>query len=686
MKKYFLILFLFCSTNSFGQGGIWTWMTGSTSGMPAVYGTQGIPSIANTPQGIYEAIQWKDKNGNFWIYGGISDSGGVSDLWRFNPSTYEWTWVFGKGIYGEAVHYGAQGIPDTANTPGTRAYGAMSWVDTSGNFWLYGGYAFYYDSLVGNNVPGQPNDLWKYDPQTNMWTWVNGINVWTSAFFNWYPPDSSGPGSLTENNATWTDSNNHLWLFGGDGIINTTDAMWKYDISSDTWSLMSGTYSSDATASYGVIGVPSPTNTPGGRCVYSKWVDEFENFWIYGGSDQLGTGNDYADMWKYDPAINQWTWMSGSTGINYNGFYTSACTSATNLWPQARFENKASWTDIYGNLWFFGGTHGSGIFCDLWTYNPYTSIWTLVDRPNYLNVSTIFGTRGIASPLNRFGSRMGSVAWCDYNNTFWLFGGWGVNFKHNDLFKLVVDTGCYHPSTLLSSFSSTSNNFCQGSCSSFLNLSILATSYQWFFPGAIPDSSTAVDPPNICYPTPGIYDVQLIATNTNGSDTLLLTNYITVYPTPPPQSITQSGDTLFAIAGTGTYQWYFNNNIINGATDSYYVAAASGDYNVVCTDLNGCEVEAAIFNVTAGLTPALSKGEGVTVFPNPVGDQLRIEDSGLTMGAAVEISVYNMLGENIQCAFDRQLLTVDCRLLPTGMYWLEVSSSEKTYRTKFLKQ
>src|SRR6185295_7923674 len=125
----------------------------------------------------------------------------------------------------------------------------------------------------------------------------------------------------------------------------------------------------------------------------------------------------------------------------------------------------------------------------------------------------------------------------------------------------------------------------------FTNLSLNTTSCQWYFAGAIPDTSTDINPSNICYPNAGSYDVQLIATNANGSDTLLLTNYITVYPSPSPQAISQNGDTLFAITGSTSYQWYFNTNIIIGATDYFYVATASGDYNVVATDVNGCEVE-----------------------------------------------------------------------------------------------
>jgi PKD repeat protein len=52
------------------------------------------------------------------------------------------------------------------------------------------------------------------------------------------------------------------------------------------------------------------------------------------------------------------------------------------------------------------------------------------------------------------------------------------------------------------------------------------------FSGGDPASSTDQNPANICYNVPGIYDVTLITTNGGGSDTLTLSNYITVYTNP----------------------------------------------------------------------------------------------------------------------------------------------------------
>ena len=246
---------------------------------------------------------------------------------------------------------------------------------------------------------------------------------------------------------------------------------------------------------------------------------------------------------------------------------------------------------------------------------------------------------------------------------------------HNKLVQCVLP---------ISNFSS-STSLCPGSCTDFLNLSANASAYQWIFPGATPGSSSAINPSNICYQSPGNYDVQLISSNSIGSDTLLLTNYITVYQFPPPQNITQANDTLFALAGSSTYQWYFNGTIINGATNYFYVVTQSGNYNVVATDTNECEVEAVINNVIASINQRAVGNLQLAIFPDPVSETLYVNSYRLS-GTAVEISIYNTLGEQIKVAVNKNKLTVDCTNLLPGLYFIEIKSGNETCRSRFMKQ
>ena len=54
------------------------------------------------------------------------------------------------------------------------------------------------------------------------------------------------------------------------------------------------------------------------------------------------------------------------------------------------------------------------------------------------------------------------------------------------------------------------------------------TSWQWTFTGGTSSSSNLQNPINIKYNTAGVYDVKLVVTTANGTDSLIKTNYITV--------------------------------------------------------------------------------------------------------------------------------------------------------------
>ena len=293
--------------------------------------------------------------------------------------------------------------------------------------------------------------------------------------------------------------------------------------------------------------------------------------------------------------------------------------------------------------------------------------------------------------------------YCTNNGSFYLgvvtdpdIYGPGCNYLDNDFYLGGLTVGYGLPGFVENLFMgnvppvalfSAPNHICPGTCTNFTNLSQNAISYLWSFPGATPSVSTDVNPVNICYNTPGTYAVELIATNAVTSDTLVLNNYLTVYPYPPPQGIMQSGDTLFANQGSVTYQWYHDGNLISGATDYFYIASGGGNYNVVCSDANGCEVEAAIFDVVAGIT--VQEEGAVKVFPNPAGDVLQITGAEISNRNA-EIKICNVLGQAMVIPIIQnkslQPLTVDVSGLPAGIYSLEVYSGEKKFRTKFVKR
>ena len=380
------------------SGNQWTWMGGANvTEQPGVYGTLGVPAPGDVPGARQLAASWTDASGNFWLFGGTGlDSNGtgalLNDLWKYDPATAMWTWMGGPKVVcntgGNSACpgvYGAQGVPAPESGPGSR-FDAASWTDSCGNLWLFGGSGF--DSIGWG---GSLSDLWRYDPATNLWTWTSGANIvdqnGTYGTLGQADPGNI-PGSRT-NPVTWIDRSGDLWLFGGwgadfNGILCEDTAncylndLWKYDPATNTWTWMGGPNVSGQPGVYGTQGTPAPGNMPGGRDSALSWTDPQGNFWLFAGEGLDSRTNpevygDLNDLWKYDPATNMWTWMSGANLADQPANYGTLGTAAPGNVPPSRMW-AVGWTDKSGNLWLFGGFNmygqPSGKFNDLWKYQP----------------------------------------------------------------------------------------------------------------------------------------------------------------------------------------------------------------------------------------------------------------------------------------------------------------------------
>lgn len=96
----------------------------------------------------------KDNSDLLKVYDQLCISYRAIDDFRTN-----WTWVSGSDTANQYGVYGTEGIASSSNVPGARD-GAVSWIDGSGNFWLFGGQG--YDSTGNWDVL---NDLWRYKLQ-----------------------------------------------------------------------------------------------------------------------------------------------------------------------------------------------------------------------------------------------------------------------------------------------------------------------------------------------------------------------------------------------------------------------------------------------------------------------------------------------------------------------------------------
>jgi gliding motility-associated-like protein len=583
MKKrfYTLLSLLFTLHISFAQQQ-WTWVGGTKAGNArGSYGVVGIPSPTNSPGSRVGATTWKDNNGNFWLFGGRgwaeSANGLLNDLWRYNPSNNQWTWMGGDKGINTPGRYGILGIP-LFQSPGARE-NAVSWTDNQGNFWMFGG-----SGLAVNDETGYLNDLWKYTPATNEWAWVSGSNRIDreGEYGDRGQSDNDNIPGGRYMSTGWKDASGNFWLFGGFGIPERDDKtgamndVWRYSPNDNEWIWMKGEKKENGKSHYGEKGDFKDENTPGARQGATGWTDKEGNFWLYGG----GNSSDIStDLWKYNPAQNQWAWMSGVKDENQRPEFDGAGIPTSNGHPGSRML-AAGWIDPVGDLWLFGGSGYGGNSGDnplnsTWKYSLANNTWTFVKGEVSTNPQAVFGTRGTPTDKTTPGGSNNSLAYVDEDGMFWLFGGQSNDGLLNQFWKFSPCQG--------GSISPTSAAICEGGAQVLTATG--GSQYEWRRNNEVIAGQTQA---TLNASQPGIYSaiVKNDACAVPASNTAEITRATapTGNITPASATICQGGSKVLTATGGTSYEWKRNNITIPGQTGATYTATEAGIYSVIITN------------------------------------------------------------------------------------------------------
>ncbi|MEO8150672.1 MAG: T9SS type A sorting domain-containing protein [Bacteroidia bacterium] len=250
---------------------------------------------------------------------------------------------------------------------------------------------------------------------------------------------------------------------------------------------------------------------------------------------------------------------------------------------------------IYMSSWFTDGFNFPYPYPDS-VYNMYNMNLSVINQPDSL---------GIASDFQPYSFYLGG------KRTY-------LGLPNNPDYELspLIGSSCDSLRPAIN-FAATDTTLCGSQCISFNDSSTKSPNkWQWFFSGAVPDTSTLQNPVNICYNTPGSYDVKLIACNEVGCDTLLLSNYIHVYSLPTLElgNDTSTCSALVLLdAGTGNagYQWS------TGDSTQMVMAGISSTYTVTVTDGNGCSNMDSVL-VTINPLPVVQLGNDTNTCNWPV--------------------------------------------------------------------
>jgi len=246
-------ILIFGGDGSYAGSDIWSydinakaWAIISNRGQNEVYTDKFNESTVAHPGDRTRMASVMDKNGYFWFFGGeTKDLGfhtGWNDLWKFNPTTKNWTWMGGSTTHSSA---GSYNVPNTPDWPRAR-YRVRGWFDKDGNYWIFGG--VYFD---GVNPPFPLNDMWKYNVSTKVWTCETGD---CNQLHMPNAPSGVYPATVGQSSVSykprarcdygyWQDLEGNFLFFGG----NNGDAhsigcsladTWKYNPKTKVWTYL----------------------------------------------------------------------------------------------------------------------------------------------------------------------------------------------------------------------------------------------------------------------------------------------------------------------------------------------------------------------------------------------------------------------------------------------------------------
>ncbi len=151
-------------------------------------------------------------------------------------------------------------------------------------------------------------------------------------------------------------------------------------------------------------------------------------------------------------------------------------------------------------------------------------------------------------------------------------------------------------------------------------------------------------------------------------------------------TITRDLNTLTAPEGTN-YQWYKENQLIDGATERTYYVSTSGNYYCKVTGTNGCIFNTSTIALDLLATYKKLAAENFTLFPNPSNDKITLT-SLKTLQGEIEVSLHNAIGEKIyfkKINLHNPSLDIDLNGFKRGVYYLMIIHEDERIYKPLLK-
>ncbi len=212
------------------------------------------------------------------------------------------------------------------------------------------------------------------------------------------------------------------------------------------------------------------------------------------------------------------------------------------------------------------------------------------------------------------------------------------------------------------------------------------TDWLWSFPGGTPATSTEQNP-TVFYPEAGIYDVELMASNSAGTGGVFYAEIIVVNDIPSVGFDVVVNAPIVNFTNTSsnadTYEWDFGDGNSSTEENPVHSYTEGGDYEVTLTAMNECGIE--VYTQTVTIEPNTThildeKYFSINAAPNPFSEYVQVQyylDKNIDNANLI---ISNILGKEIAKipvnAGDGSIY-IGNEIKQNGVYFIRLKSGNK---------
>jgi PKD repeat protein len=262
----------------------------------------------------------------------------------------------------------------------------------------------------------------------------------------------------------------------------------------------------------------------------------------------------------------------------------------------------------------------------------------------------------------------------------------------NDTFSLFVqaDAPVFPPTA---NFNHADSVICMGESVEFFSISTDATSFEWTFESGVPAVST-IEHPQILYPNSGNFKVSLIVHNSEGSDTLTISNRIEVLNSPTAlfnliqdtsfisiMDLSSNGDSVKYSFGDGQFSW--SQNPTHNYTDTGYFHIIQTIFGRCGQDTDTIQVYIDTKVVKGDLkVEEIKLSKEVYIYPNPVNSAFRVNSDA----PILEIEIYTLEGKILKTiANPSSLISMEGLSPGTYILYIKMALTDQTAALRLIK-